>query len=324
MQNLDGLLFFPVTPFSRSGDVALDILRQHLETGLAAGPGGLFVACGTGEFHSLSLAEYEPIVRTAVEVSGGEVPVFSGVGGAIATAIEMARVAERAGADGLLILPPYLVTPTPAGLVEYARRIAEATTLPLIVYNRDNAIFDRQAAVDVAALPTVMGFKDGQGDVGLLGRIVPAVAHSLAGTGKTFQFFNGLPTAEVSALAYRGLGITLYSSAIWCFAPQISKAFHRAVSAGDQAAVDSLITGFFNPFVDLRNQIRGGAISLVKAAVCLGGLDVGGVRPPLADPTPQQREQLAEIVATGLRLAAATQAQPTSQLPGSSRSRTFI
>ncbi|MDT5024170.1 MAG: 5-dehydro-4-deoxyglucarate dehydratase [Micromonosporaceae bacterium] len=306
MESLDGLLFFPVTPFGRSGELALGALRQHLEQGVAAGPGAVFIACGTGEFHTLSLSEYEPVVRAAVEVVGGRVPVFAGVGGPLGAALEMAQLAERLGADGLLTLPPYLVKPTPSGLVEYIRTIAQVTRLPLIVYNRDNALYDAQAAVAVARMPTVVGFKDGYGDMGLLGQIVPAVLNELAGTGKVFQFFNGMPTAEMSALAYRGLGISLYSSAIWCFAPEISRAFHGAVTAGDTVTTTELITGFFSPFVELRNQLAGGAISLVKAAVCLGGLDVGGVRPPLVDPAPGQRDQLAHIVATGRQIAAAS------------------
>lgn len=319
MVRLDGLLFFPVTPFAQRGEVvALNVLRQHIEQGVAAGPGGVFVACGTGEFHTLSATEYEAVVRTAVEVVAGRVPVFAGTGGPLGAAREMAQAAERIGADGLLTLPPYLVNSPPAGLVRYTEDIARSTKLPLIVYNRPTAIYDPLSAVSVAKLPTVIGFKDGYGDMGLLGRIVPAVIDELAGSGKEFHFLNGMPTAEMSALAYRGLGIALYSSAIWCFAPEISKAFHRSVSDGDERVARRLLTGFFAPFVELRDQIAGGAISLVKAAVRLGGLDVGGVRPPLVDPTPDQLDRLAQIVAIGRGIADEEYPPTTTAHPGQS------
>ncbi len=107
---LDGVLFFPVTPFTPSGDVDYTLLAEHLDKGVAAGPGGVFVACGTGEFHALGLDEFSKIVATAVEVVAERVPVFAGAGGSLVQAKEFARSAEAAGADGILLLPPYLVT----------------------------------------------------------------------------------------------------------------------------------------------------------------------------------------------------------------------
>ncbi len=102
---LTGVLFFPVTPFAADGTVDEQTLATHIEQGVAAGPGGVFVACGTGEFHSLEPGEYERVVRIAVEVTGGRVPVYAGAGGPVALADRFARAAERAGADGLLLLP---------------------------------------------------------------------------------------------------------------------------------------------------------------------------------------------------------------------------
>src|SRR6478735_8689421 len=127
---LDGVLFFPVTPFTAAGEVDLDKLAAHIAKGVDAGPGGVFVACGTGEFHALEAEEFTRVVRTAVEAVAGRVPVYAGAGGS---------VAQAAGADGLLLLPPYLVTMPQQGLIAYTRAVAEATTLPVIVYNRSNA-----------------------------------------------------------------------------------------------------------------------------------------------------------------------------------------
>ena len=78
---LNGVLFFPVTPFDSSGEVDYRRLAEHIDRGVAAGPGGVFVACGTGEFHALGLEEFGRIVRCAVETVAGRVPVFAGAGG---------------------------------------------------------------------------------------------------------------------------------------------------------------------------------------------------------------------------------------------------
>jgi 5-dehydro-4-deoxyglucarate dehydratase len=307
VSTLDGVLFFPVTPFDGANRLNLEVLAEHVRQGVADGAGGVFVACGTGEFHALDGAEHAAAVRCAVEATAGRVPVFAGAGGPLPVAVGQVRAAQQAGADGILLLPPYLVDSPPAGLVAYTAHIAAASELAVIVYNRGNAIYPPAAAVEVAALPTVVGLKDGRGDLDLMTRIVSAVRASPHGTG--FQFFNGLPTAELTVPAYRAIGVALYSSAVFCFAPDISLAFYAAVERGDQPVIDRLIAGFFAPLVALRNEVPGYAVALVKAAVRMGGLDVGGVRAPLVDPTPAHLERLARIIRDGRALLAG-QGQP--------------
>jgi len=289
---LDGVLFFPVTPFDGEGAVAEDVLAEHVKYGVAAGPGAVFVACGTGEFHALDLEEFERAVTVAVEATGGRVPVFAGTGGPVSVAKHYARAAARAGADGLLLLPPYLVTNPPEGLARYVTEV--------IVYQRNNAVFTPETAVEVALLPTVIGFKDGLGDIDALQRIVLAVR---AEVDKPFQFFNGLPTAELTVPAYRGIGVDLYSSAVFCFAPDISLGFYQAVQDDNTELVSRYLTEFFVPLVELRDKVPGYAVALVKAAVRANGLDVGGVRPPLIDPSPEHVETLQAIIAAGRAVA---------------------
>jgi 5-dehydro-4-deoxyglucarate dehydratase len=296
---LEGVLFFPVTPFTATGEIDLEALHQHVSAGVDAGPGGVFVACGTGEFHALDLEEYAAVVRGAVDAAAGRVPVYAGVGGALGLARQFARTAAEAGADGLLLMPPYLVDSPAAGLVAYARAVGQETDLPLIVYSRANARFDEASAAEVAQLPTVTGLKDGTGDLDLVARIVPAVREALAASGKSFQFFNGMPTAEACQPAYRALGVGLYSSAAFAFAPDISLAFHRAVEDGDQERIDTLQRTFFHPLVRLRRRVPGYAVSLVKAGVTLSGVKAGPVRPPLTPLTAAETEELAGIIAEG-------------------------
>ncbi|MFJ1646877.1 5-dehydro-4-deoxyglucarate dehydratase [Streptomyces sp. NPDC088258] len=299
---LDGVLFFPVTPFAPDGGLDPDVLRAHVKAGVAAGAGAVFPACGTGEFHALSPDEHTEVVRHAVEATAGEVPVYAGVGGPLPTALALARAARENGADGLLLLPPYLVSGDQAGLVRYVRQVAEAAELPLIVYNRANARFTPAAAAEAAAIDGVVGFKDGVGDIETLARTVFAVREALRGSGKPFQFFNGLPTAEATVPAYRAIGVPLYSSAAFCFAPEISLAFHRAVTTGDEKRADALLAGFFHPLVALRDKVPGYAVSLVKAGVRLRGLDVGTVRAPLSDPAPEDVAELSALLERGLEL----------------------
>jgi 5-dehydro-4-deoxyglucarate dehydratase len=296
---LDGVLFFPVTPFTESGEVDLARLAEHVAAGVDAGPGGVFVACGTGEFHALETGEFAGVVRTAVEATGGRVPVYAGAGGSVAQAKIFAKAAAEAGADGLLLLPPYLVTMPQRGLVDYTRAVAGATDLPVIVYNRGNARYTEASAVEVAHLPTVVGFKDGTGDIDMVARIVRAVTDALEPVGKPFQFFNGLPTAEVSQQAYRAIGVTLYSSATFAFAPELAMAFYDGLERGDDDLVAALLREFFHPLVRLRDTVPGYAVSLIKAGVTMEGVAAGPVRPPLIMPSPEDLDALAQIIAAG-------------------------
>ncbi|WP_141204341.1 5-dehydro-4-deoxyglucarate dehydratase [Streptomyces griseorubiginosus] len=291
-----GPLFFPVTPYGPDGSVDLGVYRAHVRQGVDAGAAAVFACCGTGEFHALTPEEFQDCVRAAVAETAGRVPVVAGAGYGTALAARYARLAAAAGADGLLALPPYLVVAGQEGLLRHYREVAAATPLPVIVYQRDNAVFTPETVVELARTEGIIGLKDGLGDLDLMQRTVSAVRTEVPGD---FLYFNGLPTAEQTQLAYRAIGVPLYSSAVFCFAPEVALAFHRALVEGDRATADRLLDGFYRPFVELRARGRGYAVSLVKAGVRLRGLDVGEVRPPLHEPDEDHVKRLAQIIERG-------------------------
>ncbi|MDX2700221.1 5-dehydro-4-deoxyglucarate dehydratase [Streptomyces ipomoeae] len=294
-----GPLFFPVTAYGPDGELDLDAYRAHVRRGVEAGAAAVFACCGTGEFHALTPEEFQECVRAAVAETAGRVPVVAGAGYGTALAVRYARLAEEAGADGLLAMPPYLVVAAQEGLLRHYRRLAGATSLPVIVYQRDNAVFTPETVVELARTDGIVGLKDGLGDLDLMQRIVSAVRGEVPGE---FLYFNGLPTAELTQPAYRATGVPLYSSAVFCFVPEIALAFHRALGTGNDAIVERLLDGFYRPFVELRSQGRGYAVSLVKAGVRLRGLDVGEVRPPLHEPAEDHVKRLGQLIERGYAL----------------------
>ncbi|MER5291099.1 5-dehydro-4-deoxyglucarate dehydratase [Streptomyces pharetrae] len=291
-----GPLFFPVTAYGPDGTVDIEVFRAHVRRGVEAGAAAVFACCGTGEFHALTPEEFQRCVRAAVEETAGRVPVVAGAGYGTALAARYARLAEEAGADGLLAMPPYLVVAGQDGLLRHYREIAAATALPVIVYQRDNAVFTPETVAALARTDGIVGLKDGLGDLDLMQRIISAVRTEVP---DDFLYFNGLPTAEQTQLAYRGIGVTLYSSAVFCFVPELAVAFHQALRTGDDTTAHRLLDGFYRPFVELRAQGRGYAVALVKAGVRLSGLDVGEVRPPLHEPSEDHVKQLAQLIERG-------------------------
>ncbi|XVQ15751.1 5-dehydro-4-deoxyglucarate dehydratase [Spirillospora sp. CA-255316] len=294
-----GVLSFPLTALDASGRVDLDACRAHLRSQLAAGPGALFPCCGTGEFFSLAEDEYEALVTAAVQEADGTMPVVVGAGYGWAQAARFAAIAERAGADALLLLPPYLVETPPQGLVDHVRRVAESTALPLIVYQRAQVRIEVADVPALAAIPGVIGVKDGHCDLDRLQRIKLAAPAD-------WLFFNGAATAEMQARAYRSIGVPAYSSAVHAFAPEISRAFFTALHTDDHERVDELLERFYIPLVELRDRGTGYAVSLVKAAARLRGANVGPVRAPLVDPDPRHLDELDALLTTGLALVGAT------------------
>ncbi len=189
------------------------------------------------------------------------------------------------------------------GLVDFVAAVAGATELPVIVYNRNNAKFTEASAVAVAKISNVIGFKDGTGNFDQVARIVAAVKSEVD---PDFLFFNGLPTAETTQLAFRAIGVPLYSSATFAFAPDLALAFYNSLESGNTALTNALLNAFFIPLVQLRDTVPGYAVSLVKAGVTMEGVPAGSVRPPLVMPHADDLAQLNSIIAAGRAVLAAS------------------
>lgn len=285
-----GLLSFPVTHFK--ADLSFDerAYRQHCDWLLQYQVSGLFAAGGTGEFFSLTPAEVPAVCRAAVEETRGRVPVLVGCGYGTATAVEIARAAEKAGANGILLLPPYLMTPSQAGLAAHIEAVCRATSLGVITYNRDNAIVNEHTLAQLCdRCPNLIGFKDGVGDVELMVRIN-------ARLGDRLIYVGGLPTAETFALPYQEMGVTTYSSAIFNFLPEWALSFYQAVRARDKTTVLRELNEFVFPYLEIRNRGRGYAVSIVKAGCRVVGRHAGPVRPPLTDLLPAELDELGVLI----------------------------
>jgi 5-dehydro-4-deoxyglucarate dehydratase len=287
----EGLLSFPVTHFSKDHAFAPTPYREHIAWLLEHKPAGLFAAGGTGEFFSLTLDEFSEVVRAAVAETAGRVPVIAGCGYGTAMAKQFARAAERAGADGILLLPPYLVNSPQQGLVAHAEAVCASTKLGVIFYNRDNAVIDDVMLERLCdRCPNLVGFKDGVGDIERMTRIY-------ARMGDRLTYVGGLPTAETFALPYLEMGVTTYSSAIFNFLPSFAMKFYAAVRARDRETVFAGLREFVLPYIQIRNRRTGYAVSIVKAGMTAIGRPAGPVRSPLIDLEQNEMQDLIKLIA---------------------------
>lgn len=284
-----GLLSFPVTPFNADGSFNAAVYSKHIEWLCQHDASGLFAAGGTGEFFSLTPEEVPVVVRAAKEAAVG-VPIVAGCGYGTETAVSIARNVEAAGADGLLLLPHYLIDAPQEGLYAHVKAVCDAVGIGVMVYNRDNSILLPDTLARLCdSCPNLIGFKDGSGDIALVRQITATI-------GDRLTYVGGMPTAELFAEAYLGAGFTTYSSAVFNFVPGLAVAYYRALTAGRRAECDAILRDFFYPFMKVRNRNKGYAVSAIKAGVRLQGFEVGSVRPPLSDLTNDEHAMISELI----------------------------
>jgi 5-dehydro-4-deoxyglucarate dehydratase len=175
-----GLLSFPVTHFNAAGEFAADSYSRQIEWLAGFDAPVLFAAGGTGEFFSLRPDEIAAVIRAAKE-SAGDTAIVSGCGYGTEMAIEIVRLAEAAGADGILLLPHYLIDAPQEGLYRHVRAVCDATDLGVMIYNRDNAQYEVDTIARICDdCPNVVGFMDGSGDLGRMRQVTAKIGGRLA------------------------------------------------------------------------------------------------------------------------------------------------
>ena len=284
-----GLLSFPVTPFDGAGRFNEAVYADHVGWLSGYEAAALFAAGGTGEFFSLTPDEVPTIVRAA-KAAAGAMPIISGCGYGTEVAVSIAKSAEKAGADGILLLPHYLIDAPQAGLYHHVKAVCDAVGIGVMVYNRDNSILQADTLKRLCdACPNLVGFKDGSGELGLVRQITATM-------GDRLTYLGGMPTAELFAEAYLAAGFTTYSSAVFNFVPELSVRFYKALRAGRTAECEAILKDFFYPFMAIRNRRKGYAVAAIKAGVRLQGFDAGKVRPPLEDLTREEEAMLEKLI----------------------------
>ena len=215
-----------VTPFS-GNCVDEDSLRDFIDWQILEGSNAL-VPCGTtGESATLSSDEHRNVIATTVQVAKGRVPVIAGCGSySTAAAIELVRAAADAGADAALVVVPYYNKPSQAGLAAHFRAIAEASPLPIVVYNvpsRTVADISVETLAEVAKHPKIVAVKDATGN---LARVT---AQRLS-CGEDFCQLSGNDDMALGFNAMGGVGCISVSANV---APKLCYEFQKATREGD-------------------------------------------------------------------------------------------
>ncbi len=281
-----------VTPFTASGAVDEAAFRRLVERQVKGGV-HFVVPCGTtGETPTLSRSERETLVRIAVEVCAGKIPVLAGVGGYDTAEIaELAHATEALGVQGLLSVTPYYNKPTQEGLFQHYQAIASKTSLPIIVYNvpgRTGCNVEPKTLARLATLPTIVGVKEASGNMTQMCEVCRVVPPE-------FQVLCGDDALALPLMAVGGRGVISVASNI---VPDRMAALVNAALAGDFAAARAEHQALL-PLM-LVNFIESNPIP-VKAALAMLGLCSDVYRLPMVPPSEASRGKIREtLLAAGL------------------------
>ncbi len=271
------------TPFSSDG--ALDLpTAQALATHLVDhGHDGLVVAGTTGESPTLAEAEHDALLRAVVEAVGDRAHVVAGSGNNdTAHSVARARAAEATGAHGLLVVTPYYSKPPQAGIAAHFRAVADATGLPVMIYDipgRTGVAVHEDTLISLADHPRIVAVKDAKDDLFSSARV-------MAATG--IAYYSGSDQLNLAHLAQGAAGIV---SVVGHVAGDRFAEMVAAVDRGDLRAARAIPTSLLDVIDVIMNHTQG--VIMVKAALALLGLTSNtAVRSPLVEPTDDQRALL--------------------------------
>jgi len=254
---------------------------------------GLVISGTTGESPTTTDAEKDRLLRTVIEAVGGRARVIAGVGtNDTAHTCELARQAERAGADGLLVVTPYYNKPPQNGLIAHFTAAADATGLPVILYDipgRTGVPIKTETLIQLAQHPRIVAVKDAKGDM-MAGSVVMA-ATDLA-------FYSG---DDLVNLPWLSIGACGFVSVVGHVVGDRLAEMIEAYFSGDIGTALRHHRELLSVFAGIMTRTQG--VITAKAALAMLGLPGGPVRPPLADATHAEVEQLrTDLVAGGVKL----------------------
>ena len=281
------------TPMQANEDLDLPRLRWFLDHLIANGVHGLFVLGTNSEFYALDEREKQEVIATAVTHVRRRVPVFAGTGAeSTREVVRLTKMAEREGVDGVSVITPYFISPTQGEIYDHYRRIAESTSLPVILYNNPATCGGVKIDVDTVArlarLPNVVAIKDSSGDM-------TNTLEYIRVAPPTFAVLQGRDTLIHPSLLFGAKGAIPASANV---APAICAEIFDAFERGDHAASKAAQLHLNPVRLSLTLTTSPGG---VKAALDLLGTSIGPCRSPVAPITPEKREKMrAALVEAGL------------------------
>lgn len=276
-----------VTPFDKEGRLDLGKTGELVEYLLENGTDGLVVAGTTGESPTLTKEEKQFLYAAVVEAVDHRIPVVAGTGGNDTRAsIELTKQAEKLGVDGALVVAPYYNKPNQEGLYQHFKAVAEATALPVMLYNvpgRTVSNISAETTIRLSEIDNIVAIKEASGDL-------DQVAAIIENTSDGFLLYSGEDAITLPTVALGGHGVVSVASHV--IGPQMKR-----MIAAFQAGKVQEAAAYHRRLLPLMRELFAAPSPVpVKTAVQMKGLDVGATRLPLVPLSDEERVSLQEIL----------------------------
>lgn len=287
MLNLGYLLTAMVTPFKQDSSVDYEKAKELALYLLDEGSDGIVVSGTTGESPTLDFEEKLELFKVVKEAVGDRGTVVAGTGNyCTSESIKLTQAAEKIGVDACMLVTPYYNKPPQNGLYQHFKTVAESTSLPVILYNvpsRTALNLDGETTIALSKVPNIIAVKEASGNTDQVAKIVD-------GTSDDFLVYSGDDAFTLPLMALGGVGVISVAAHV---AGKELKEMVTAFREGNyKKALDIhlKLLPLFKALFMTTNPI------MVKAALKLKGLDVGGLRLPLIEATPEQVQKLRDVM----------------------------
>lgn len=285
---LEGVIAFPVTNFKADYSLDIDAYRTNVAEMVRFPLCAVVAAGGTGELYSITPDEHRQLVEATVAEAGGKTAVIAGVGFGGGLSVELAKQAQAAGADGILMFPPYYPNAEFEGLLRYYSAIGSAVDLGLFLYSRDTVNLTPSQVFRLSQeIPNLIALKEGQGDIRNYQRVMERCGNRL-------HWIGGIGDDMVPG--YYSIGIRTYTSSIATIAPRLSLQLHERASMLDNPSLGRLMRNYVLPLYAMRARRKGYEVSVMKKAMEILGKPAGPVRPPLPEVRPEEVKELEALM----------------------------
>lgn len=285
--NFGQVLTAMVTPFDQNGEIDFNATRTLVNHLIANGTDGIVVAGTTGESPTLTSDEKVALFQFVVEIVDGRVPVIAGTGSNNTRAsIILTRLAEEAGVDGIMLVTPYYNKPSQEGMYQHFKVIAEATSLPVMLYNipgRSVVNLSVETIVRLSKINNIVAIKEASGNL-------DAVADIIRETPSDFSVYSGDDGLTIPILAIGGAGVVSVASHI------IGNEMQEMVTSFKNGQLEEASISHRCLLPIMKALFAAPNPSPVKAALNMKGIHVGGVRLPLVPLNDEETNTLRSVL----------------------------
>ncbi len=278
-----------ITPMTKNLEIDYDSLRTFIDYLIENGVNAVLPCGTTGESATMSHKEHKKVIETVVDQVNGRIPVLAGTGSnSTAEALDLTKHAEDVGADACLLICPYYNKPTQRGLINHFKTIAEATNLPVVLYNvpsRTGRNIEAETTIELSKVPNIVGIKEASGNLDQIMKIIKNT--------EDFAVISGDDSLTFAICALGGTGVISVAANV---VPKMMSEFVKKLLDGKYEDARKDHYKLYDLFKILFIETNPGPVKDAAKIYKLAGITNWYLRPPLISPTSENSNKIKKVI----------------------------